>query len=63
MNFYIREWDDKTASVMTEDNNSLWTFHDLETATHYMNWCEMNDFKIIYNQSPQDINISVCDIG
>ena len=63
MIFYIREWSDKTASVMIDDDTSLWTFHDLETATNYMHWCEMNDFSIIYSQPTQDINMSTCDIG
>lgn len=43
MDFYIKEWPDDTASLLTEDGQVIWTFSSVEDAKsacndlHFMN--------------------------
>lgn len=39
MRIYIKEWSDKTATIMIEDDTSLWTFKTLEEASNFCRTC------------------------
>ena len=32
MNFYIKEWPDNTASLLTDDGQTIWTFSSVDEA-------------------------------
>lgn len=39
MHIYIKEWSDKTATIMIEDDTSLWTFKTVEEASNFCRIC------------------------
>ena len=50
MEFYIKEWTDKTASLITRDGYRLWTFASVESAlTACRDWYKVSEDRIIPN--------------
>jgi hypothetical protein len=49
MNFYIKEWPNKMATLMTDDGVVLWTFSNAEEARKvWRDWCKLQESKVSY---------------
>ena len=49
MNFYIKEWPNKMATLMTDDGVVLWTFSNVEEAhSVWCDWCKLHENKASY---------------
>lgn len=50
MYFYIKEWPNKTATLMAENGTVLWTFHCVEEARNVVHdWYKAQDDRIDYH--------------
>ncbi len=50
MNFFIKEWPNKMATLMTDDGVVLWTFSNAEEAREvWHEWCKRQERKTNYN--------------
>lgn len=50
MYFYIKEWPNKTATLMSENGTVLWTFHSVEQAQEVCReWYRVQENDIQYN--------------
>lgn len=55
MHIYIKEWSDKTATIMIEDDTSLWTFKTLEEASNFCRICyDINNVDCIAYQAAEN---------
>lgn len=49
MYFYIKEWPNKTATLMLENGTILWTFHNVEEAQKVcIEWYRIQDGDVSY---------------
>ncbi len=49
MNFYIKEWPNKMATLMTDDGVVLWTFSNAEEARIvWRDWCKLQENSVSY---------------
>jgi hypothetical protein len=49
MRFFIKEWPNKTATLMAENGTVLWTFASAEEAENVCkNWSEVQDENPVY---------------
>ncbi len=67
MEFYIKEWSDKTASLVTRDGYRLWTFASVDSAlTACRDWYRVSEERVIPNfddhSSNQTLTCSTCSI-
>ena len=50
MYFYIKEWPNKTATLMTEDGVVLWTFPNVDEARKvWRDWYKIQEDRILYH--------------
>lgn len=50
MYFYIKEWANKSATLMTEDGVVLWTFPSVEEARKvWVDWYNVQEDRILYH--------------
>ncbi|MEK6686294.1 MAG: hypothetical protein AABY99_07880 [Pseudomonadota bacterium] len=50
MYFYIKEWPNKRATLMTEDGVVLWTFKNTDEARMvWQEWCQQQEYKVQYH--------------
>jgi hypothetical protein len=67
MEFYIREWTDKSASLITRDGHRLWTFASVESAlSACRDWYRVSEERVIsdFDEQPgnQTLTCSTCSI-
>jgi len=67
MEFYIKEWEDKTASLITRDGHRLWTFASVESAlTACREWYRISEDRVISDfhetSNNQTLTCSTCSI-
>ena len=67
MDFYIREWADKTASLITRDGHRLWTFANVDSAlTACREWYRVSEERVIPDHyestGHQSLTCSTCSI-
>lgn len=66
MEFYIKEWADKSASLITRDGYRLWTFADVDSAlAACREWYRVSEERVIsdFNEgSHQSLTCSTCSI-
>lgn len=64
MNFYIKQWPDNSATLMTENNTALWTFASVEEAqTACHDWYQLQDLdRMVAEASMQDPSCSNCQL-
>lgn len=67
MEFYIREWADKTASLITRDGYRLWTFASVDSAlAACREWYRVSEERVIsdFNDASgnNSLTCSTCSI-
>ena len=66
MEFYIKEWADKSASLITRDGYRLWTFINIDSAlVACRDWYNISEDRVIPNQNSntsQTLTCSTCAI-
>ena len=62
MNYYLKQWRDNTVTLMTDEDQPLWTFNSLFEA--YSVCRDLYDLSPVINTyaSAQDPNCSICSI-
>ena len=62
MNFYIKEWPNKMATLMTDDGVVLWTFSNAEEAhSVWRDWCKLHENKVSYKINNLENNRLIYD--
>lgn len=67
MDFYIKEWGDKTASLITRDGHRLWTFASVDSAlAACREWYRVSEDRVIHGfydePNNQTLTCSTCSI-
>ena len=64
MTFFIKEWQDKSASLMTTNGYVLWTFESLDAARKVcQEWYQVSDDNVLVTGPlSQDLGCSTCSI-
>lgn len=67
MNFYIKEWPNKMATLMTDDGVVLWTFSNADEARKVCHdWRKLQKRKTTYNidnlENNQLIHDAMCNV-
>jgi hypothetical protein len=65
MIFYIKEWGNKTATLMTEDGIALWHFVSADEARRVLrNWYNVQDGDIRYHVGfLRESGVSECEVA
>lgn len=57
MCFYIKEWPNKTATLMSDNGTVLWTFHTVEEAQEVCReWFQIQEGDISYYLESEDFD-------
>ena len=57
MYFYIKEWPNKTATLMSDNGTVLWTFHNVEEAQQVCReWYRIQDGDVSYYLDTEDFD-------
>ena len=66
MYFYIKEWSNKTATLMSDNGTVLWTFHSVEEAQAVCKeWYRIQEDRVHYHR--EEVNFdptsACCAVG